>query len=327
VRAVVVSRPTEPAALTVQEHPRPRIAPDSIRIKVKAAGVNFADTLIARGRYQIKPDYPFVPGAEAAGEVIEIGSAVPPEYRARRVMVHTITGAFAEEVVVPARTAFEIPNGISCEQAAAFPVVYPTAHAALVDRGALREGETVLVHAAAGGVGLAAVQIAKALGAFVIATAGGATKLDFVRRAGADVLIDHRRESVSDAVTKTTRGAGVDLCLDTVGGDVTDVSVRCLDWKGRLVVVGFASGVIPHLALNRVMLRNISVVGLHWGAYIDADYGVYRDTVEATIRMLNDRDVEPVVSRIVPMDDVGELLADIENRRVVGKTVLSVAEV
>src|SRR5204863_5992274 len=227
----------------------------------------FFDILMVRGQYQVKPPFPFVPGAELAGVVREVGAGADGFRVGDRILASAGLGAFAERAAVPAAAAWKMPDRMSFAAGASLPIVYPTSYAGLVFRAGLRTGETLLVHAAAGGVGIAAVQIGKALGARVIATAGGADKLEVARRVGADVAIDYRSADWVDQVRAATDGHGADVIYDPVGGDVFDASLKCIAWNGRLLVIGFASGRIPEVKLNRVLLKNISLVGLHWGAH------------------------------------------------------------
>jgi NADPH2:quinone reductase len=242
MRAVVVDGWTAPSALAVREAPEPVAGPGSLVVDVRAAGCNFFDILMVQGQYQVKPPFPFVPGAELAGTVRAVGAGVDRFAPGDRVFASAGLGAFAERAQVPAVATWKMPDGMSFEEAAGLPIVYPTSYAGLVFRAGLRAGETVLVHAAAGGVGIAAVQIAKALGARVIATAGGAEKLAVAREAGADELIDYRADDWVEAVKRATGGRGADVIYDSVGGDVTDKSLKCIAWNGRLLVIGFASG-------------------------------------------------------------------------------------
>ncbi|HXX49240.1 MAG TPA: NADPH:quinone oxidoreductase family protein, partial [Myxococcota bacterium] len=267
MRAIVVERWQEPKELVAREVPDPVPRAGEVVVEVEAAGCNFFDILLVQGKYQMKPPFPFVPGAEVAGTVREVGAEVRGFAPGDRVFAGLSLGAFAERVAVPAAVLHRMPEAMSFPEGAAFPIVYPTSYAALVYRANLRAGETLLVHAAAGGVGVAAVQIGKALGARVIATAGGAEKLEVARKAGADTVIDYSRGDWVEAVKQATHGRGADVIYDPVGGEIFDGSLRCIAWNGRLLVIGFASGVIPEVKVNRILLKNVSVVGLHWGAY------------------------------------------------------------
>jgi len=322
MRAVVVDRMMAPEGLRVREIDRPVLGTDEVRIAVRAAGGNFSDLLMLKGEYQVKPALPFVPGGEVAGVVSEIGSEVSRVAVGDRVLSRCALGGFAEEVAAPAVATFRMPDGLSFEAGAALPTVYPTSYAALVWRAPVARGETLLVHAAAGGVGLSAVQIGKALGARVIATAGGAEKLKIARAAGADVLIDYREEDFVPRVLDETDGRGADVIYDSVGGDTTDRSLKCINWNGRLLVIGFASGDIPELKLNRVLLKNISVVGLHWSAYPDREPERIDECFEGLFEMAASGGIDPLVSRRYPLEQAGEALAALGSRRTVGKVVL-----
>jgi NADPH2:quinone reductase len=295
-----------------------------LTVDVRAAGVNFFDTLLVQGKYQVKPAFPFVPGAELAGVVSKVGSGVSGFREGDRVMSSLPYGAFAARVNVPAPLASAVFDGMPFEEAAAFPIVYPTSHAALVHRARLEPGETVLVTAAAGGVGLSSVQIAKALGARVIALAGGNEKLEVTRRAGADIAIDYREPDWVDRVKAATGGRGADVIVENVGGDVFDGCMRCIAWGGRIVVVGFAGGKIPELKLNRVLLKHIAIVGLHWGPMVQHE----RERVDASHAALAELyaagKIRPVIWRTFPLERVGEALAAIASRESYGKIVLTV---
>jgi NADPH2:quinone reductase len=312
----------EPGALRIHERESPSTMEDGVRISVRAAGCNFSDILMLKGEYQVKPPLPFVPGGEVAGVVTEIGPTVRALSVGDRVLARCGLGGFAEEVVVPAAAAYRIPETMAFESAAALPTVYPTSYAALIWRAPLIRGETLLVHAAAGGVGLSAVQIGKALGARVIATAGGPEKLEIARRAGADVLIDYRESDFVPRVLEETEGRGADVIYDSVGGEVTDRSLKCIAWNGRLLVIGFASGEIPDIRLNRVLLKNISIVGLHWSAYPEREPERIDECFEGLFEMAREGGIEPLVSARYPLEEAGRALEALATRKTVGKIVL-----
>jgi NADPH2:quinone reductase len=322
VRAIVVDRFMEPAELEVSEAPEPNLAPGTLALRVRAAGCNFFDILMVQGNYQLEPPFPFVPGAEVAGVVEAVGEGVAGFAAGDPVLASSGLGGFAERAVVPARGVHRLPDGMSFEEGASFPIVYPTAYAGLVHRGRLRAGETLLVHAAAGGVGLAAVQIGKALGARVIATAGGADKLEVARRAGAEVWIDYRREDFAARVKEATGGAGADVIYDSVGGDVFEQSLKCIAWNGRLVVIGFASGAIPKVAANRILLKNIEVTGLHWGAWAQHQPESIPGVFDALFDLYRAGEIRPVVFRVYPLAEAARALVDLASRRTFGKVVL-----
>lgn len=322
MRAAVVDRLMEPGALRVREIDPPEIRAGELRVSVRAAGCNFSDVLMLAGEYQVKPPLPFVPGGEVAGVVEQLGPGVEGFEIGDRVLSRCALGGFAEEVSAPAATTYRMPDALSFEAGAALPTVYPTSYAALVWRAPLAVGETLLVHAAAGGVGLSAVQIGKALGARVIATAGSAEKLEIARRAGADVLIDYREEDFVPRVLDATDGRGADVIYDSVGGETTDRSLKCIAWNGRLLVIGFAGGTIPEVRMNRVLLKNISLVGLHWSAYPEREPERVDECMHGLFAMAAAGEIEPLVSARYPLEDASVALEALAARRTVGKVIL-----
>jgi NADPH2:quinone reductase len=323
MRAIVVEKWTEPADLTVSEIDEPCTEPGSLRIEVRAAGCNFADTLIVQGKYQVKPTFPFVPGAEVAGTVAEVGDGVEGFRVGDRVLASATHGGFAERVVMPASACHRIPDAMSFEEGAALPIIYPTSYAALVDRGHLAKGEDLLIHAAAGGVGLAAVQIGKALGARVIATAGGAEKLEIAREHGAHDTIDYREEDFVERVLALTDGKGADVIYDSVGGDTFDRSLKCIAWNGRLLVVGFASGTIPTVKVNRIMLKNIAVTGIHWPAWSLHQPEKVIETFDALFRLYEGGGIRPVIFDTFPLERVADALVLLAGRKTHGKIIIT----
>jgi NADPH:quinone reductase len=324
MRAIVVDRWMEPSELTVQEVPDPPIRSGALRVEVQAAGCNFFDILMVRGQYQMKPPFPFIPGAELAGVVTEVGPDTEGFVAGDRVLASAGLGAFASQAVVPALAAHRLPDGMSFEAAAAIPIVYPTSYAALVFRAGLRSGESLLVHAAAGGVGIAAVQIGKALGARVIATAGGAEKLEVARQAGADLAFDYRTPEWVEEVRRATGGRGADVIYDPVGGEVTDASLKCIAWNGRLLVIGFASGIIPSVKLNRVLLKNISIVGLHWGAHQMHEPERIPETFAGLFALYAQGKIAPAIfPRRFALEELPDALAELGARRTYGKVVVT----
>jgi NADPH2:quinone reductase len=322
MRAVVVERLVEPKDLRVVEAPEPELYPGGLAVDVKAAGCNFFDILMVQGRYQVKPPLPFVPGAEVAGVVSAVGAEVSDFRPGDRILASISVGAFAEQAIVPARAAWRMPEAMTFEEGAALPIVYPTSYAALVLRARLERGETLLVHAAAGGVGIAAVQIGKALGARVIATAGGEDKLRVAREAGADVCIDYRNDGWVEQVKSATQGRGADVIYDSVGGDILDQSLKCIAWSGRLLVIGFAGGRIPEIKANRILLKNIAVVGLHWGAYATNEPARIPEVFDALFRLYERGAIRPVIGARYPLDRVADALEALGSRRTHGKVVL-----
>jgi len=323
MRAIVVDRWMEPKDMKLGEAPEPRVFAGTLGIEIRAAGCNFFDILMAQGRYQVKPPLPFVPGAELAGVVREVGPGVEGFAVGDRVLASVPLGAFAERAVVGAKAAWKMPASMSFEEGAALPIVYPTSYVALVHRARIQPGEWLLVHAAAGGVGIAAVQIGKALGARVLATAGGADKLAVAKRAGADVVLDYRDAGWVDAVKEATGGKGADVIYDSVGGSVTDQSLKCIAWNGRLLVIGFASGPIPEIKANRILLKNIAVVGLHWGAYAQHEPERIPETFAALFRLYEEGKIKPLVFRTYPLAELPAALEALGSRQTWGKVVVT----
>jgi NADPH:quinone reductase len=323
MQAVICSKLEGPAALTFGEMPRPTLGPKQVRIVVKAAGVNFADTLIVQGRYQVKPALPFIPGLEAAGTIAEIGPEVSGLKIGDRVMAALGIGAFAEEVVCNASCIYPMPAGMDFTEAAGFPIVYGTAQAALARRTNLRIGETLLVLGAAGGVGVAAIEVGKALGATVIAAARGADKLDVARRHGADDVIDYGGEDIRERIKAITAGRGIDVIFDPIGGDISDAAFRSLRWEGRIVIVGFAAGKIQQIPANLLLVKNISAVGLFWGEYRNRDPELVQEWFAELARWYEQGKIRPHVSHALPAARVGEAMELLLQRKSTGKIVLT----
>jgi len=309
--------------MSLAEVPAPEPGPDRIRIRNRAAALNFFDILQIQGKYQVKPPFPFTPGAEVAGVVDAVGAHVRGFSPGDRVAAITFGGGMAEySLAGPSRT-FRIPQGMPYEEAAATPIVYHTTWFALHHRTKIREGEWLLVHAGASGVGMAAIQIGRALGANVIATAGSPEKLAFCSSQGAAHALDYRNPVWVKSVKEITGGRGADIIYDPVGGDVFDLSTKCIAPEGRLLVVGFASGRIPSVQANRVLLKNISIVGVLWGNYIDAHPEYPAATHEALAALYQAGKIHPVVSKAYTLGAAIEGLRDLANRKVVGKAVIA----
>lgn len=287
-------------------------------VKVAAAALNFPDILALAGQYQVKAPLPFTPGIEAAGTVVRAGAGSKHKV-GDKVIVSALWGAFAEEIAAGDLQLMPWPEQLSAAEAAGFIVAYHTGYFALVHRAALRAGETLLVHGGAGGVGIAAIQLGKALGATVIATAGADDKLDVCRAAGADHVVNYRTTDFTAAVKELTRGRGADVIYDPVGGDVFDQSLRCIAWEGRILVIGFASGKIPELKLNRVLLKNISVVGLYWGAYQVHDPQKVVACHAALTELVARGALRPVIWKELPLDELPAAFEALESRASHGK--------
>jgi NADPH2:quinone reductase len=324
VRAVVCHRLEGPAALAVEDVPEPTPAPGEVTIAVDCAALNFADILMTRGTYQEKPPLPFTPGLELAGRVRAVGDGVEGIAAGDRVLAVVDHGAFAEVARARAGDVVTTGDAMPADVAAAFPIAYGTAHGALDWRAGLRAGETLLVHGAAGGVGLTAVEVGLAMGARVIATARGADRLDLARGLGAEV-VDTAGEDVRARVLELTGGRGVDVCFDPVGGELGETSLRCLAWEGRYLAIGFAAGAPPTIKANHLLVKNIAVVGFYWGGYRRRDPERLRASLATLIGWYAAGRLHPHVSRRLPLDRAGAALADLAARRATGKIVLDVA--
>jgi NADPH2:quinone reductase len=311
-----------PGSLVVEDVPAAR-APGKgeVKIAVHAAGLNFADTLMIEGKYQEKPALPFSPGMECAGVVIEVGEGVGGLSRGDRVMAVTGNGAMAEEAVAPAVSVFRIPDSLSFEQAAGFPVIYGTVYYALVDRARLGHGETLLVHGAAGGVGTIAVEMGKVLGATVIATAGSDAKVDVARKLGADHGINYSTQSVKDAM-KELAPKGADVVFDPVGGDVFDQTLRAIAPDGRILVIGFASGKIPAIPANLLLVKNCAVIGVYWGGFTKRDPGRNRRNFETMLGWINEGKLRAPVVTAYALERGADAMTDLLERRATGKLVV-----
>ena len=312
-----------PDVLRLEEAESPSLQPEQVRIRVRAAGVNFADTLMVGGTYQVKPPFPFTPGLEAAGEIIETGTAVAGLRAGQRVLaVLRSGGGYAEEIVLNAAAVVPIPDAMDFVTAAAFPVAYGTSHFALTHRGNLKPGETLLVLGAAGGVGLTAVEIGKAMGARVIAAAGGAEKLAVARSRGADELIDYKAESIRDRVRALTGGKGADVVYDPVGGDAFDQALRAVNWEARMLVIGFAGGRIQAVPANLILVKNISVIGVVWGAQAERDpVLISRNLAELLLWWVAGR-LKPLVAKTFPLSEASRAMTALLSRDHAGKIVL-----
>jgi NADPH2:quinone reductase len=323
MRAVLCKAFGDPDSLVVEEIAPPPLLAGTARIAVHAAGVNFGDTMMVAGTYQEKPPFPFTPGFEIGGEVIEVASDVSVVKPGDRVMGTLSHGGYADEAVAPAEDLTPIPATMDYAVAAGFPVAYGTSHGALEWRARLRPGETLLVHGASGGVGITAVEIGKAMGATIIATAGGAEKLAIAQRHGADHLIDYSREDIRERVRALTGGRGVDVVYDPVGGDVFDASLRSIAWEGRIIVIGFAGGRVPQIPANLVMVKNCDIIGFYWGSYRKRKPAIIRDSYQQLFRWFEAGKLKPHVSQRSDLADVAEAFRALLTRRSTGKLVLT----
>lgn len=308
------------AGLALKEVPAPEPSSGEVLVAVEFAALNFSDLLMIEDKYQIRPPRPFVPGQEIAGTVVKVPlcSRLRP---GQRVVSKVLYGGFAQFAVVREDMAIPVPDGVPLKPAAALPVVYTTAMVALTESTRLRQGATVLIHAAAGGVGLAAVQIAKALKGTVIAAAGSADKRALALRHGADEAIDYRENDWSKTVNSMTGGRGADVVFDPVGGDVTLESLRCLNWGGCLLIVGFASGEIARIPANRLLLKRASAVGVYWNH--DRDGQMIADVTAHLVSMMQEGSIAPLVDDRYAFSRLKAALEDLSARRSSGKLVLA----
>lgn len=325
MRAVLCRTLGDSSKLDVEDVPAPALGAGEVRIAVKAAGVNFPDILMVEGKYQVKPELPFIPGLEVAGTVLECAPGIMHLKPGDRVLAFARKGGgYASEIVLPGAIVTPIPDSMDFVTAAAFPVAYGTAHFALEHRGHLKPGETLVVLGAAGGVGIAAIEVGKLMGARVIAAASGQEKLAIARDHGADEVIDYSQESLRDRLRQLTGGKGADVVFDPVGGTYFDACVRSIGWEGRILVIGFASGEIPKVATNLVLVKNFSVIGVVFG---EQSYRFPDDSRERLGRLLAHYThgvLHPRVWKTYPLERVGDALADMSGRRVIGKMVLTV---
>jgi NADPH2:quinone reductase len=323
MRAVLCKTYGPPESLVVEDVAAPDCGPGQVRIKVHASGVNFPDTLIIQGKYQFKPELPFSPGGEVAGVIDAVGAGVEDVRVGDRVIALTGWGGYAEQVVVEAERVLPLPQSMDLVTGAGFGLTYGTSIHALRQRGQLAAGETLLVLGAAGGVGLAAVELGKVMGARVIAAAGSAEKLAAAKATGADECINYQDGSLKDQVKALTDGRGADVIYDPVGGDLFDQSMRCINWGGRLLVVGFASGRIPQLPANLALLKGCSVVGVFWGEFRRRQPQDNRANFEDLFRWHAEGKLKPHISRTFPLEEAAQALTAMEQRSVVGKVVLT----
>ncbi len=322
MKAIVCKQHGPPETLVVDDIPEPTAGPGQVVIDVRACGVNFPDVLIIENKYQFKPPLPFSPGGEVSGVVLECGEGVTGLRPGDRVLGSCGIGGFSERVAVAESNAIPIPDSMDFDSAAAFLMTYGTSHYALADRGALAAGETLLVLGAAGGVGLAAVELGKAMGARVIAAASSPEKLEVCKEHGADEGIDYTTEDFRKRVKELTEGRGVDVCYDPVGGDYAEPALRSMAWGGRFLVIGFAAGDIPRVPLNLALLKSCSIVGVFWGAFVGREPEQNARYIAELMSLYEQGQLHPHISARYPFENVAEALRDLSERRVRGKVVL-----
>ena len=324
MHAWLCTQPTGVEALAWTEQPTPEPGPGEVRIAIEAASLNFPDLLIVQNKYQMKPPLPFVPGSEYAGTVEAVGEGVKHLQPGQHVACLTGTGGFATHAIAPAKLCMPFPAGFPAVDAAAFIMIYATSYHALVDRAQLKAGETVLVLGAAGGVGTAAIQIAKAMGARVIAAASTQAKCDLCRSIGADEVIHYGdgTQNLREAIKSLTGGKGPDVIYDPVGGDFAEPAFRSIAWRGRYLVVGFASGPIPSLPLNLALLKGASIVGVFWGEFSRREPEANAAMMATLAQWYGQGKVKPVIDRTMPMADLHAAYAHMGSRGVMGKLVM-----
>ncbi len=311
-----------PDTLVVEELPDVSPGPGQVAIEVQAAGVNFPDVLIIQNKYQFKPELPFTPGSELAGIVQAVGEGVTQFKPGDKVLAFVSQGAFAQQIAVPAQAVMPMPPGLDFDTAAAVTLTYGTSHHAVVDRAQLKAGETMLVLGAAGGVGLAAIEIGKALGARVIAAASSDEKLEVCKAHGADAVINYSTQDLREAIKATTGGKGPDVIYDPVGGIYAEPAFRSIGWRGRYLVIGFANGEIPKLPLNLPLLKGASLVGVFWGEFARREPKANQAAMQELMRWMAEGKIRPHISGRYALADTARALNDMAARKVTGKVVI-----
>lgn len=323
MKALICKQFGLPNTLTVEEVASPVVKHGEVRIRVRAAGINFPDVLLVQGLYQLKPPFPFSPGMEVAGEVLEVGEGVTDRVVGQRVIGIVNFGGLAEEVCAPAVMTLPMPEKMSYVHGAVFPIAYGTSHVALAHRAHVKVGETLLVLGAAGGVGLTAVQIGKRMGAVVIAAASTDEKLALAVQVGADHTINYTRDNLRDEVRRMTHERGADVIYDPVGGDLFDQAHRVIAWEGRYLVIGFATGRIPELAINKVLLKNSTLMGTFWGAYAQHQPQVMAESFRQLLAWVEVGHLKPHIGATFTLDDSKQALNLLMNRGALGKVVVT----
>jgi len=323
MKAVLCKELGPPEKLVVEDVPSLKAGKGQVVVSVKAAGVNFPDTLIIQGKYQFKPEPPFSPGGEVAGEIKEVGEGVAGFKPGDRVIAAATWGGFAQELVADADRLVRMPDEMDFVSASAFVLTYGTSYHALKDRAQLQAGETLLVLGASGGVGLSAIQIGKAIGARVIAAASSDAKLAVCKSNGADELINYASEDLRARVKAITAGRGVDVVYDPVGGAYSELALRDMAWNGRFLVVGFAAGDIPKIPLNLALLKGCSIIGVFWGAFTKNEAQKNRRNNEELMQLFVAGQVKPHIHATYPLERAAEALNEVLNKRVSGKVVLT----
>lgn len=322
MKAILCKQFGPPSSLTLEDIPSEPIKKGHIRIQVRACGLNFPDTLIIQGKYQFKPDFPFSPGSDIAGVVTEVGDGVKNFKVGDEAVAMIGWGGFREEVVAAAKVCFPKPPNMDFSMAASFMMTYGTSYHALKDRGRLKEGETLLVLGASGGVGLTAVELGKKMGAKVIAAASNAEKLALCKAYGADEVINYTEENIKERVKELTEGNGANVIYDPVGGVQTELALRAIAWKGRYLVVGFAAGDIPKIPLNLPLLKGCQIVGVFWGAFAQKEAAKNMQNTMELMQYFFRGELKPHIHATYPLEKTPEALQEIMDRKVKGKIIL-----
>jgi len=323
MKAVLARTLGPPENLEIADIPVPEPGPGEVRVDLRAAALNFFDTLIIQGKYQVKPDLPFSPGAEFCGVIAALGPDVEGWQIGERVSGYCGYNGAREAVIASAERLARVPDGLSDEKAAGLQVTYGTTIHALVDRAQIRKGETLVVLGAAGGTGIAAVEVGKALGARVIACASSPEKLAFARQCGADEVVDYAQENLRERLRDLTDGKGVDVLYDPVGGDLAEPAVRSMGWGGRYLVIGFAAGEIPRIPINLLLLKGCDIRGVFWGAYCKRDPRGQAAHMERLLQWAADGVISAHVDKVFPLDETPQALAYIAARKALGKIVVT----
>ena len=325
MRAVVLSSYGPPPQIGVEEVPAPQLKPGHVKIRVHAVGFGFPDALQVAGKYQVKPDAPFTPGNETAGVVTEVASDILHIEPGARVLAMAATGGLAEECVVNAASLIPLPDSMTMGAAAGFLVNYGTTYHALVQRANLKAGETLLVLGAAGGVGITAIEIGKALGARVLAAASSDEKLALAKAHGADAVFNYTKDTIKSKVMEFTAERGIDVVYDPVGADYAEQCVRSMAWNGRYLVIGFAGGKIPAIPLNLALLKGCSIVGVFWGAHTRREPEVHAANLKALFKLFENGQIKPHITEMNGLDSFTQALDVLNGRRSTGKVVIRVA--
>ncbi len=322
MKAVLCKAFGPPESLVLEEVASPVPGRGQVVISVRACGVNFPDTLIIQGKYQFKPPLPFSPGSEVAGVVKEIGPGVERVKIGDRVMAGSAFGGFAEEIIAEAEALIPVPDGMDFDTASALLMTYGTSLYALKDRANLQPGERMLVLGAAGGIGLAATEIGAVMGAEVIAAASSDAKLAICREHGASNVINYSAEDLKERIRALTKGQGVDVVVDPVGGDYSETALRGMAWNGRFLVIGFTAGEIPRVPLNLTLLKGCSIVGVFWGSFVARDPQKNQENVRLLLGWWQEGKLKPRISARYPLERAADALNDISNRKAIGKIVI-----